>query len=427
MTLLQKKLLYKNYASIIFVILLLLIVLFFTAFGKINIVFFLFVVLTSLSLFVAFDRKRRILFQNYKMKTEEFEARLNLVEEDLKKKSSILKELPLKAKRIFSIRDVVEQLVKFIEPDKLCEYLVNELGGIFRESENVLLFLFHRKRGSLSLNYSLRKDKRVIREKKGDIIDWWVLKKNQSLFIEDLSSDYRFDFNSLFAYSERKMRSILSSPLSIGIKPYGLLRLESKEISAFSLEDSRALMAICDVVAIVLERAYLFNEIKQLATRDSLTDLFLRNYFFERFEEELTRSSLKKTAFGLGILDIDDFKKVNDTYGHTVGDLVLKKISGILRKNVGNSGNVIARFGGEEFVFLIVESGKTIVKQIAERIRKDIAKSTVSFRRKNIQFTVSIGVAMYPKDGIGTQQLLAASDKLLYQAKRTGKNKVCST
>ena len=231
--------------------------------------------------------------------------------------------------------------------------------------------------------------------------------------------------NSLCAYKERGMRSILISPISIGTKLYGVLRLESKTPNIFYLEESRVLRIICDSAAIILERAYLFNEIKELAIRDSLTNLFLRNYFLERFNEEIKRTSIKKTKFGVVILDVDDFKNINDTYGHKVGDLVLRKISAIIQKNIGNSGNIAARIGGEEFIFLLVESDENKVKSIAEKIRKEVASSTVSFRRKNIHFTISLGLAMYPKDGATVQDIIMAADKMLYKAKTEGKNRLC--
>ena len=387
--------------------------------------FSILIILSTFVLFYVFKRRTTTVYQNYKLRIEELEEQINLLEEELNKKNILLKELPPKAKRIFSIENIAEKLVNLIDPDQLCQYIVKDLGSIFPEADNVLLFLVLK--DSLVLHNSLRKKNEIIREKRGDILDWWVLKKNQCLLIEDLASDYRFDFNHIIAFREREAHSLVSSPLSIGSRILGLVRLESKLSQVFSLEDSRALRVICDLGAVVLERANLIRKTKDLATKDSLTDLFLRNYFTERFDEEIKRASFKRTQFGIVILDIDDFKKINDTYGHTVGDMVLKKLASILQRNVGDSGNVASRLGGEEFVFLIVESNRTIVKRVAERIRKEIEKSTVSFRRKNINFTVSLGLAMYPKDGIDTQQLLCTADHSLYRAKREGKNKLCST
>ena len=417
--------LHKKYISIIFFFTIFFLIIIFSLFGKLSIISSIFFLIVEFIIFIYFDKKLNSVIQKYRVEIENIQEEINLIEEELKKKNTTLKYLPEKAKRILSAKNTIERLINFIDPEQLCENIVKETTQLFPNSENILLFLFSHDRDSLDLMYSFRKNNEIIREKKGDIIDWWVLKNNQSLLINDITSDYRFDVNFLYAYRERKMRSLLVSPFSIGSKLYGILRVESRKPNVFYLEDSRVLRIICDLGAVILERAYLFRKIEELAIKDSLTGLFLRNYFSERFNEEIKRASLKRTKFGIVILDVDDFKSINDTYGHTIGDLVLKKISTILQKNIGNSGNIAARIGGEEFVFLIVESDKRKVKSIAEKIRKEIASSIVSFRRKNIHFTVSLGLAMYPKDGVDIQSILNIADKFLYQAKREGKNKLC--
>ncbi len=416
---------YKKYISIILLITLSFIIIFSTLFDKISIPLCVLLLIVEFLIFIYFDKRLNYIVQKYKVEIESIQEEINLIEEDLRKKNATLKYLPEKAKKIFLTKNIIEKLVNFIDPDELCENIVKEISQLFIDADNVLFFVFHRDKDTLALEYSLRRNKEIIREKKGDIIDWWVLRNNQSLLISDVTSDYRFDMNSLCAYKERGMRSILISPISIGTKLYGVLRLESRDPNIFYLEESRVLRIICDSAAIILERAYLFNEIRELAIRDSLTNLFLRSYFFERFNEEIKRTSVKKAEFGVVILDVDDFKNINDTYGHKVGDLVLRKISTILQRNIGNSGNIAARIGGEEFIFLLVESDKNKVKAVAEKIRKEVASSTVSFRRKNIHFTVSLGLAMYPKDGVTAQDIIMAADKLLYKAKAEGKNRLC--
>ncbi|MCM8826630.1 MAG: sensor domain-containing diguanylate cyclase [Candidatus Omnitrophica bacterium] len=358
---------------------------------------------------------------------EEIQEKINILEEELKRKNSILKDLPPKAKRIFAINEIVQRLIDLIEPEEVCEKIVTGLSKVFKEADNILLFLFYRDKDLLLLNNSVRKGGEIIKEKKGDILDWWVLKNNRCLFIEDLLNDYRFDPSNIPAYKERNVRSIMSSPLSVGERVLGVVRVESKQANLFFLEDFRVLRVICDLGAVVLEKANIFSKIKELAITDPLTNLFLRNYFIERMEEEIKRSFLKNSRFGIGILDIDNFKKINDTYGHTVGDLVIKKIANILVKNVGNSGNIVARWGGEEFIFLIVEANKKEIKNIAEKIRKEVDNCVVGFRRKEIHFTVSLGLAVYPKDGKDSQELIISADRCLYRAKQEGKNRVCFT
>ena len=349
---LQKIPLHKNYLCLLFFVAILFLTFLLNILNKINFLFSLLAILLTVALYFVFTTIVKIENQRYKARDEELQEDLNILEQELKKKNIILKELPSKAKRIFSIKDITQKFIDAVEPEDVCKSIVESVKSIFPDSDNILLFLFQRDKDSLMLENSIRKKKEIIREKKGDILDWWVLKNNQCLLIEDLRSDYRFDPTNIVALKQRSAYSFVSSPLSIGSRVLGLVRIESKRPNAFSLEDSRLLRAVCDLGVVVLERANLFKRIRELAIKDSLTNLFLRNYFIERFEEEIKRASLKNTYFGIVILDVDDFKRINDTYGHMVGDMVLKRLSSILVKNVGDSGNIICRLGGEEFIFL---------------------------------------------------------------------------
>ena len=125
------------------------------------------------------------------------------------------------------------------------------------------------------------------------------------------------------------------------------------------------------------------------------------------------------------MLDIDDFKNINDTYGHAIGDLVLGRLAKILRVTVSDAGNLICRFGGEEFIISLVECTKDEVVCIGEQIRKTVEQIILTFRRKKITFTISGGIAIYPKDGNDILQLIKTADKRLYRAKSEGKNKIC--
>jgi diguanylate cyclase (GGDEF)-like protein len=221
------------------------------------------------------------------------------------------------------------------------------------------------------------------------------------------------------------MRCFIVSPLVIGETILGSMRVESKNPSLFLLDDSRLLRSVCDLGALVLERAHFFKKAEESAIRDSLTSLFLRNYFFRRLKEEVKRAAMAKTSLGLIMLDIDDFKKINDSYGHTVGDLVIKKLAQILLDTAGNTANLICRFGGEEFMVCLVDCNRDRLHDTAEKIRSLAAETVVNFRRKEIRFTVSLGGVLYPDDSQDVLDLAGISDQLLYKAKKEGKNKAC--
>ncbi|MCM8773497.1 MAG: diguanylate cyclase [Candidatus Omnitrophica bacterium] len=160
------------------------------------------------------------------------------------------------------------------------------------------------------------------------------------------------------------------------------------------------------------------EELYNLASQDGLTNIYNRMYLLKALE------NLKsKAPFSLIMFDIDDFKKINDIYGHNAGDFVLREIAKIV-KGLIRQEDVFARFGGEEFILLVMLN-KDIAYKIAERIRKTIEDYEFVFGNEIIKCTISAGVFCVENFGMSTFQWIEAVDKLLYEAKRQGKNRVC--
>ena len=362
----------------------------------------------------------------FKSETEHIEGKSNLLRNSIAVSRKKMEAMPIRSERMSFLFEVSQKLIELDDSEEILDFLVSVAGALFPQADNILLFLVQEKKDELTLARSLKRKDSVIKEKRGDLVDKWVLRHNQSLMIDDIMRDFRFDYNQVFAFKNRNIHSFAISPLSIGETIIGTMRLESKKPAAFSLDDSRILRSICDLGTIVLERANLFKRTEELATTDSLTSLFVRDYFFERLREETRRAQLRKSGLGILMLDIDNFKSINDTHGHIVGDIVLKRLSKILMQNVGDSGNVVSRFGGEEFMLFMVECQKDELVSLGEKIRQEAEKTTVNYRRKKVDFTVSLGAAMYPDDGEDITDLIEKVDQRMYQAKRSGKNRLCS-
>lgn len=135
---------------------------------------------------------------------------------------------------------------------------------------------------------------------------------------------------------------------------------------------------------------------------------------------------MKQGELALIILDIDNFKDYNDKYGHAAGDLVLKYLSKTINGLV-REGDIVARYGGEELIILLVGRDKKEAIREAEGIRKTIKDNPLSFRRHVANITISIGLACYPEDGALEEDLMRLADKRLYKAKKLGRDKVCSS
>lgn len=161
------------------------------------------------------------------------------------------------------------------------------------------------------------------------------------------------------------------------------------------------------------------KEFENLANEDSLTRLYNRRKFSEILDYELKRFYRYKKQFSLINIDIDYFKKVNDTYGHDVGDLVIKRFSSVLKENIRTVDSA-ARWGGEEFLLLIVEANEDIAKKVSEKI--NIVLSQTEFKPVE-KVTVSIGVT-HVVDGDTNESLVKRSDQALYKAKNNGRNRI---
>jgi len=159
------------------------------------------------------------------------------------------------------------------------------------------------------------------------------------------------------------------------------------------------------------------------AITDKLTGLYNRRYFDHFLDLEIKRSSRQNGSLALLMIDIDNFKLINDTSGHLFGDKILKTLGEILKTKIREI-DLAARYGGEEFAVVLSNNCLNEAVEIAERIRQSIQE--YSFETENISTTVSIGIALYPLDANSFNELIDKSDKALYKAKRDGKNRVCS-
>jgi two-component system, cell cycle response regulator len=163
------------------------------------------------------------------------------------------------------------------------------------------------------------------------------------------------------------------------------------------------------------------------STRDALTRLYNRKYFTERLTAEVAYSRRHKVKLAVLMIDIDDFKHTNDTYGHLAGDMVLRLVSAQMLRLI-RVEDLLARFGGEEFVILARSTGKTEAVRLAERIRESVSQLDIPVADRSITTTLSIGVASLPDvapEG-GPNELIALADARLYRAKAEGKNRYCA-
>ena len=231
-----------------------------------------------------------------------------------------------------------------------------------------------------------------------------------------------------------QFQSALLVPVWVDRDLWGVFCLFDKEERLSPLSGGQAFttfgesdeMILRNVVAFLqkdLRNAYLF----EMATVDGLSQLYVRRYFENRLRDEIRRARRHPAIFSLMMLDIDHFKRVNDTYGHLVGDVVIRKVADVLRNSLRQGIDLPARYGGEEMVVLLPNTPLNGATLVAERIRKAIAElyiEELASTRSLPHITVSIGVSAFPeKDDF--KGLLEAADQALYRAKDGGRNRVC--
>jgi diguanylate cyclase (GGDEF)-like protein len=218
-------------------------------------------------------------------------------------------------------------------------------------------------------------------------------------------------------------RSLLVLPLLCADEPIGTLTLVARAEKRFGKDVREMLAVIANQVAVSLENGLLYKKMETMATTDGLTGLTNHRTFQQRFADMLERAVRHNHKLAVLLCDVDFFKKVNDGYGHPVGDEVLRRVARVLQE-VPRKIDVAARYGGEEFAVLLDNVDVAQAKAVAERIRIEIQKVVVDTEKGPLSVTESIGVAAFPDDGRDRATLIERADLALYHAKHTGRNRV---
>ncbi|MBU1218597.1 diguanylate cyclase [Myxococcota bacterium] len=217
------------------------------------------------------------------------------------------------------------------------------------------------------------------------------------------------------------MKSVLILPLIVGDRAFGGFILADERPALFNHNRREMLGVIANQVATALQNALMYEKLELMATTDGLTGLTNHRTFQEKFSEMLARATRLGNPLSVILTDIDKFKSVNDTYGHPVGDVVIKRVASILKKRVRNI-DLAARYGGEEFAMVLESTDTEGAMALAERIRQEVENEVFESELGEFKASISLGIATYPIEGMHKQQLIEKADKALYYAKQHGRN-----
>ncbi len=373
---------------------------------------------------ILFYRRLKQKRSEVKLQKEEFFERSNLLKSELDKENHIIEAFRRKIVMYSQLKDLVERLGMCLSLEDSARTLCGDLCRFFEPGDaTAILYLFDAHAGDVCIVYAEHNRHPVnIKTKRGDMFDQWIIKNLKSLHLEDVKNDFRFDRRKVDEGEGRQVRSLLSVPLIVHSKVIGILRVDSPKPSRFHKEDLRFLKAIGDVAAVALENAQMYDKVEDMAIRDSLTGLYLRRYMTERFQEEMVRHLRKNTPLAFIMIDLDHFKQYNDTFGHTAGDLVLKHVAMLFKEHFAAPGNLLCRYGGEEFCVILPDCGKEAALALAVGFVRRVESTSIVLRRTRTPVTVSAGVAVFPVDARTKDELIQRADLALYEAKRRGRN-----
>jgi diguanylate cyclase (GGDEF)-like protein len=215
--------------------------------------------------------------------------------------------------------------------------------------------------------------------------------------------------------------SRLCIPLVSFGQTLGVLALDSSRTDAFSDGDQQSLESVADICATAIQNAHYVDRVKQLAYLDGLTGIFNRRFFELRIMEEIERARRYETGMAVIMADIDEFKRLNDEFGHVLGDEVLRQVSSLFHQQL-RKVDVVCRYGGEEFGILLTQVNPEQAIAVAEKLRKMVEGWQFPGVPRTV--TISAGAATYPQHGTTRDGLVRAADSALYSAKQAGRNKV---
>ncbi len=319
-------------------------------------------------------------------------------------------DLDLESSLFHSIMRIVELFIKDIPFEKILVILTDEVKNFFPK-DTISIHLFEEHFININNGLSIQIPVEFFDE---------IVMGSGSFLINNISSFPKYNF-----LEKQGIKSFIITPLLKKQEPVGIFGVFSTEGKKYTQKQLEILSMIMQVVSLVIENAELAEKTKILINIDMLTQVYNRRYFQESFKEFEKKAMEDNLPVSLAMIDIDFFKAYNDRNGHLAGDIILKEICSIFKKNTKGQ-DVVARYGGEEFVIIFPNTMKANAKKICEHLRKLVEKTHFPSEefQPNKDLTISIGVASYPEDTKVFKDILQKADVALYNAKKEGRNKV---
>jgi diguanylate cyclase (GGDEF)-like protein len=256
----------------------------------------------------------------------------------------------------------------------------------------------------------------------GEGVTGEVAAKGQTIYVPDVGKDPRYLH---YKGQWRTTGSFLAVPLRSKGRILGVMNLNRRSVDAFSAQETRLVEAIAAQAALAIANARLYQQTLELSFTDPLTGMANRRQLFLRLDQEFSRSVRFGDPLSILMIDLDLFKQINDKFGHTVGDGVLRGVAQALRRNVRKI-DIVSRYGGEEFCIVLPRVGKPEALEVAEKLRRSVGAAALPSPEGvgPLRVTISLGVATLGIDADDVAGLIEKADTALYEAKRQGRDRV---
>jgi len=354
------------------------------------------------------------LAENFNSMGRTLKDKIKELEEAVRREQNVVRTLNI-------LNEITSSIIFKLNVNGVLESLISSITTLIRSEISAIVLIDRLSRQVTHFVSSLPKDRGDVTGLTGNIIRG-LINDGVPIRLSASSGDKRFI--NMIGGTSIEINNFLAVPIMIEGEILGALVLINKtEAAEYTASDEDMALTVCFQVAMAIEKALLHEEIVQLAKTDGLTGLNNHRTFHEELDNEINRARRFNKYLALLLIDIDYFKKFNDTYGHQGGDTALKGLSGILLQNL-RSIDSAARYGGEEFAVILPETPFEGGVRTAERIRNEVSMHTFDIVGMDANLTVSIGVSIFPEDAINKEGLIKAADDALYMAKRMGRNRV---
>jgi diguanylate cyclase (GGDEF)-like protein len=353
--------------------------------------------------------------KDQRKKTDSLGRQVSDLQDELTAKNIIISKL----KRLIEVNQVV---TKSLQRDEVLGAILDQTRVLMECSHSSILLVdpvTNKLRFEVFTDEKERDALSRVQLNKGEGIAGTVWQNGTPLLIDDVGNDRRFS-KKADKQTRVKTSSIIAVPLITAGKVIGVMEAINKCNSCFDYFDMELFQHLAVQAAVALENARLY----EMAITDGMTGLFIHRYFKNRLISELQRARRYKTSLALIIFDIDHFKGVNDTYGHQMGDEVLKRVASVIQDN-SRTSDIPCRYGGEEFSVVLPETDRSGATIFAEKIRSRIESMRVEYAGGVINVTISAGIAVFPEHHCEvSDELVRMADIGLYHSKESGRNRI---